>query len=405
MMRTLTDYFGSKKEVKKKTIGKKEGDGEAIGNKKDYDVVAEKKRDNKSCADDKAADVVSFDMADFPDSLHLLKNSLSMSLLTSRPFSIKNLDFLNERIISLVDCAKLLGDARVYYEKNILEFNPKKIDFMAKDFSNDHGVISEMVEVVLPVLLFSPRNSTVTFRGLTEYKISLDYFACSVVPFLQGYCEIETKIIERGFVSGKNGAVEIKLRPKFKFNKSVYDEKMTGTFGSIFAFLEHAKKNKKFIDADLLGSGYSCMGKKPVSIRCMINAPKKEMPRIEDEIKRPIDLILRNTKIPFNMKVEYSEIDASSASITLCLVSSVNSEIDYSKRNSFDILSKSIVINNLDKRNIEKLLAEIYGYCDDVLCGKTHYRSLEKSLAIYRFLFERLDPDDIEDGEIFRKFL
>lgn len=325
---------------------------------------------------------IEFDSSSCTDVIILLREVLSFSMLSMKPVVIRNFDFLNERIVAIIGCAKQISSARAYHENGSLYFIPKKISFSEKDFSYDRGVISEMIQVVLPVMMFSPKNTILNFDGMTEYHKSIDFFSSSVLPFLVPFCDLELNVLERGFIGEKPGKARLVIRPRFRFNKSIYDEEIKERYETVMQFCSRVRNSMKSVESHDKRF-------RSQSVRCMICAPKSSMQQIEDDLKRPIDLVLRNLRIPASIKVEYSSIDSSNVSITLYSILSGSGEIDFQKMGSFDILSKSIVINNLEKRNVTKLLQDVTSFCTDVQDDKHRYDDLQGETGIYDILFGR----------------
>lgn len=352
------------------------------------------------------------DANDFYDKIFLLKNALAMSVLTFKPIIINNFDFFNERISAIIESSKILSNAKVFYENKSLNFHPKKLNFSEKNFIFPKSNISEIIETILPIIIFSPKNLKLNFEGMTEYQRSIDYLSYSIIPFLKIFGDIELKVLERAFV-GEIGKVELTIKPKFRFNK-LFNSESTESIKSI-----ESTKPIEFNFKDIYSFSQSILNKlpknnfvknkkNPISIRAVICSSQKNMELVTNQLQRPLNLILKNTQFPINIKTEFSKGNSDGISITLYAIYSVDSDIDFSRRSSFDILSKSIIFNKIDKKNIVKILSDAVDFCENIqnknISEIDLHNELLRDLMIFDFISKN---DDINKDKysFFRKFI
>lgn len=96
--------------------------------------------------------------------------------------------------------------------------------FTPKNISIDIGTagsITLLLQSLLLPCMFSSKSITLKITGGTDVKwaMPIDYFKEIVVPQLQRFCQIDVKLIKRGYYPKGQGVVEITFKPKQNFEE------------------------------------------------------------------------------------------------------------------------------------------------------------------------------------------
>ena len=171
--------------------------------------------------------------------------ALALSTITQKPFEIfdirkgrKDSGLKNQHLYCVKSLQELCNAQAEGAELGSLwlKYHPKKI--AAKNLNIDietAGSITLLLQALLPPSMFVSKPITITITGGTDTKWSqpFDYFNNVLLPQLQRFAKIETKLLKRGYYPKGNGKVEIKINPKYKLND----------FSNFEEFNNHLKQN------------------------------------------------------------------------------------------------------------------------------------------------------------------
>lgn len=153
----------------------------------------------------------------------ILRTSLALSLLTQKPFILKNIRAkrpnpgLAAQHLACVKAAKILGNAIVendYIGSKEISFKPRGIEF--KDLEIDIGTagsISLVLQTIMPCLIKAKKFKARIIGGTdVAFAPPIDYTKHVFLELLKkiGY-EAEIEIIKRGFYPKGNGIVNFNL--------------------------------------------------------------------------------------------------------------------------------------------------------------------------------------------------
>ncbi|MEM2768784.1 MAG: RNA 3'-terminal phosphate cyclase [Candidatus Pacearchaeota archaeon] len=269
----------------------------------------------------------------------ILRTSLALSLLTQRPFILKNIRAnrpnpgLAAQHLACIKIAKILGNADVkndYIGSKEIYFAPKNLEF--KDINIDIGTagsISLVLQTIMPCLIKAEKFKARIIGGTdVSFAPPIDYTKYVFLELLKkiGY-EAKIEIIRRGFYPKGKGIVDFNfLNVKLKHNN--FNEK-----GKIKCIKGNAVASEKL--------------KQKKVVEKLINFS-------EEEIKK--EPIFNN--IPLNLNGEYVNTESDGA--VLCLwLEAEKSIIGVSAlgelRKSSEIIAKEV---------IEKLKNEFNGVID-----------------------------------------
>ncbi|MBN2881142.1 hypothetical protein JXM83_03745 [Candidatus Woesearchaeota archaeon] len=325
---------------------------------------------------------VEFDLKNYKDQLFALTTGLTCSIIMSKPLVVKNLDFLNERIQSILDAAKDVSDGKYVIEDSTLKFVPSEINYSLKEFSYNGANVLDITKLLFPILMFSPKNQRFKITGTTEYKQSIDYFKYFVVPYLSKFVTTKINVIRRSFVSNEIGEIEISINPKFKYNDSIYDQKITENFKCLKDFIDEVKTKVSNVNFNLRSN------LSPLLIRGEIYGAFSSSDYIINDIYKMVDLILKRTKKSVSIKPEFSKRIHDGISITVYAILCEEDDMDFTmSENMFNILGRSIVYNKINTTTQTRIIEEIEKFVKDIEKLKQRYKDLDNSLDIYSKLF------------------
>ncbi len=156
----------------------------------------------------------------------ILRSSLSLSLLTGRPFRVENVRAgrarpgLLRQHLTAVRAAAEVGDARVEGAElgsRALSFTPTAL--RGGDFAfrvGSAGSAALVCQTVLPALLRAPSSSSVSFEGGTHNPMapSVDFLARCFLPALARMgADASVSLARHGFYPAGGGSFSLAVRP------------------------------------------------------------------------------------------------------------------------------------------------------------------------------------------------
>jgi RNA 3'-terminal phosphate cyclase (ATP) len=155
----------------------------------------------------------------------IIRNALSLSCLTGRPFKINNIrkgrgiPGLKRQHLACVNALKELVGAVVegdFLGSTELSFSPGKKEpgNISVDIGTA-GAITLFLQSLLPFLVFQKKRVKVNVKGGTDVQWSMpyDYFANILVPQLRRFADIGCRLLRRGYFPDGGGEVELIVRP------------------------------------------------------------------------------------------------------------------------------------------------------------------------------------------------
>ena len=170
----------------------------------------------------------------------VLRTSIGLSLVTGRPFQIKNIRGKRKRPgllrqhLTAVLAAVEIGGARVHgaeIKSDSLQFEPGVIKAGEYHFAiGTAGSCTLVFQAVMPALLKAGGVSSITLEGGTHnpFAPSFDYLAKTFFPVLRKMgVNIEAELIQPGFYPAGGGKIRITIEPPGKLSPVVF-EKLSG---------------------------------------------------------------------------------------------------------------------------------------------------------------------------------
>lgn len=192
-----------------------------------------------------------------------------------------------------------------------LKYYPRKIT--AKNLEIDietAGSITLLLQSLLLPAMFVSKPITITINGGTDVKWSpsFDYFNNVLLPQLQRFAKLESRLLKRGYYPKGSGKVEIKISPKFKLND----------FPSFNEFHNHLKQN---INPYNLLEQYHL-----IQIKGISHASKDlQKANVAERQAESANKILKSKyNIPINIATEYQDTLSTGSGITLWAIFSKN---------------------------------------------------------------------------------
>ncbi len=175
----------------------------------------------------------------------MLRQSLALSIMTGKPFRIKNIrknrpkPGLKAQHLKSVELAREVCNAKVtgaHYGSEVLEFFPGEM-------KNANGVIDigtagsitlALQSVFIP-MVFSGKSYHFKLIGGTDVKWSppIDYFKDVFAHYFEGYADIKIHVFRKGYYPKGKGIVKISVKSKAKLEdaKPVFLEKPKSLVG------------------------------------------------------------------------------------------------------------------------------------------------------------------------------
>lgn len=235
----------------------------------------------------------------------ILRTALALSLLTKKPFTIKNIrkarnnPGLRPQHLECVKIAQQISNAEV----EGAEINSTNITFIPKDIKKTNvasdigtaGSITLLLQSILLPLILHNKKSILKIKGGTNVSMSMpvEYLDNVVLPYFRKYCEkIELNTIKRGYYPKGGGEVHIKITPKYDINTI---------------------KTTKKLDLTKQGTLMQIKGTSHTS-------KELETAQVAERQARSAELALNKLNIPINISSEYVDSYSIGSGITLWAV-------------------------------------------------------------------------------------
>ncbi len=156
----------------------------------------------------------------------ILRTSLALSLVTGKPFSIKNIRAgrkkpgLMRQHLTALNAAAEIGDASVTGNKTgsqSFSFSPKTIEAGAYHFAiGSAGSCTLVLQTVLPALIIADAPSEVILEGGTHNPFAppFDFLANAFLPVLSNMgAEVKANLEKPGFYPAGGGRFSVSVKP------------------------------------------------------------------------------------------------------------------------------------------------------------------------------------------------
>ncbi|MDM8525778.1 RNA 3'-terminal phosphate cyclase, partial [Desulfococcaceae bacterium HSG8] len=157
----------------------------------------------------------------------ILRTSLALSVLTKKPFTIKNIrkgrskPGLRPQHLHAVKAVKQLCSAEVsgdVPDSQEIIFIPGKPESgnLFIDIGTAGSVTLLMQALMVPVI-FGGKDITITLIGGTDVRWSqpYDYFSNILLKYIEPFAHAESELIRRGYFPKGGGEIRVTFRPKF----------------------------------------------------------------------------------------------------------------------------------------------------------------------------------------------
>jgi len=277
----------------------------------------------------------------------ILRTALAFSTFTGKPFKITNIRKNRPKPglkAQHLNCLKLLSeitdckysDVKIGSEE--LEFVPGK--FTSRKAEVDIGTagsITLLLQSVMAPIIFLKKKIRVTLIGGTDvsWSPSIDYFKHVFLPAISELCDVEIKVLKRGYYPKGQGKVELMFRPKEEFG--IIDMVSKGK-------LMHVK-GVSHASSDLEG--------------------------VADRQAKIAKMICKDKGVPVNIQTQYCVTDSKGSGVTLWAVyRNTQGEMNYYKPIicGADVLGeKGIKSEIVGRKCAEKLFKEDEFIVDQIL--------------------------------------
>ena len=278
----------------------------------------------------------------------IVRIALAISTITQKPFEVydirkgrKDSGLKNQHLYCVKSLQELCNADVEGAEIGSLhlKYFPKKL--AAKNLDIDIGTagsITLLLQALLLPAMFVSKPITITMTGGTDTKWSMpfDYFNNVLLPQLQRFAKIESKLLKRGYYPKGNGKVEVKINPKYKIND----------FSNFEDFSQHLNQNIKRYD--LIGQ-YNLMQIKGIS-HASKNLQQAKV--AERQLDSALYILKQKFNVPISITSEYQDALSSGSGITLWAVFS---------KNKYDIDENNPIRMGADALGEQGKKAEIVG--------------------------------------------
>ena len=154
----------------------------------------------------------------------LLRSSLALSALTGKPFIITNIRSkrdspgLKAQHSKCVEAVQQLCDATVegnFVGSTELKFVPGKLNPKSLEIDiGTAGSITLLLQSLLLPCMFGGKRIKLTVKGGTDvqWSMPIDYFREVVMHYFRPYCDLDLRILNRGFYPKGQGCIELKFK-------------------------------------------------------------------------------------------------------------------------------------------------------------------------------------------------
>ncbi len=267
----------------------------------------------------------------------ILRTSLALSAITQKSFEIcdirkgrkdpglKNQHLYGVRALKELCNAVVEGDE---IGSTFLRFYPRK--FTSKNIEVDietAGSITLVMQSLMLPCLFAGKPITISLTGGTDvsWSPSFDYLSNVLVPQLQRFAKVKTRLIKRGYYPRGQGKAEIKINPKIKLND----------FPSFEDFRK--KTSESVIKFDLVEQGHL------IHIKGISHASKTlQSAKVAERQAEAAQNELKETfNVPIRIDMQYQETSSIGSGITLWAIFSRKKE-DIDENNPIRIGSDTL---------------------------------------------------------------
>jgi RNA 3'-phosphate cyclase len=229
----------------------------------------------------------------------IVRNAIALSLLTARPFSIRDIrkgrrkPGLKAQHLACLRAVGQLSDSRFEGAKpgsEWLEFHPGPVTGRCLSLDiGTAGSITLLLQSVLLPLLFAGTSSRLNLRGGTDVAWSMpaDYFKDLFLPHLRRYADFECTIVRRGYYPRGGGEMEVRIEPRLR----------PGPFGALFS---GAGESGSGIDLTALGRFVRVEGVSHASAFL-------KGARVAERQAQGAKAGLRFLEVPVDIRISYSE--------------------------------------------------------------------------------------------------
>jgi len=281
----------------------------------------------------------------------ILRSALGLSVLTGRPFIIKNIragrpnpGLKNQHLSCIKACAEIsnartkgakIASTELMFVPEVIKNRNLEIDIKSA------GSTSLLFQSILLPFIFT--NSEIKVIGGTDVKwsIPLDYFKEIIKPMLMQFCNIDINFEKRGFYPKGNGISFMKTKAKIKIND--FDN-----FNKFHDFIFGKNKVNLNTHGSLMHIKSICYASK--------NLQEKE---VAEKIGKTAELILKQ-KTSVNTIYNYSETDSPGCGIVCyAIYNTSNEEITNYRIGSDKLGEKGIKPEEIGQECAENLIKMI----------------------------------------------
>lgn len=158
----------------------------------------------------------------------ILRTALGLSILTQRPFRIKNIrknrpkPGLQNQHLSCIKICKELSNATVtgnYLESQEVEFVPKVIRNRQLEVNiGTAGSATLLLQSLLLPIMFTECDVRIIGGTDVKWSMPLDYLRNILIPIINNYTNFELICEKRGYYPKGGGLVEVHTKPKFRIS-------------------------------------------------------------------------------------------------------------------------------------------------------------------------------------------
>ena len=240
----------------------------------------------------------------------ILRQALSLSILTGKDFSVRNIrssrqnpGLAPQHLASLRAAAKIcgatmwgdqIGSTEIYFKPGKLKGGSQFIDI------GTAGSATLLLQSILLPCVFSKKKVSITVRGGTDvfWSQPFDYFKGVFIPQLRRYADIDAGLFARGYYPKGGGEIKVSVSSR--------------------------KSPDEYLDPIILSSQPKLLQVRGVSHASADLEPAQVSERQADSAK----LRLKGIGVPVTISHEYSKSESTGSGITLWAVFG-DDEIDF----------------------------------------------------------------------------
>ncbi|MFT4343285.1 MAG: RNA 3'-terminal phosphate cyclase [Candidatus Woesearchaeota archaeon] len=156
----------------------------------------------------------------------IVRTALGLSSITLKPFRITNIrknrsnpGLSQQHVMCIKACAQMTN---AFVSGN--NVGSTEIEFIPKVIKNRQfiinigtaGSIPLLLQGLLPALLFTESDITITGGTDVQWSMPIDYFRHVLLPALMPYCNVTVLCEKRGYYPAGEGKVIIRTKPRFR---------------------------------------------------------------------------------------------------------------------------------------------------------------------------------------------